>query len=177
MKTCSLYGFISALAGAFLTLILFFAGLHSDPARLSAAGWIGGLGGLAIAVTCLVLGIKARRSEAPGAEEFGYGSAFGAGALISLVSAILSSIFTYIYHSFINPAFSEILLQDKLAKLEASGMSGDKLEKAESMTRTMLSPVAETVTVLILGFVFGVIISLIVAGFLKRPGPSTPPTL
>src|ERR1019366_1394786 len=41
MKTCSLYGFLSALAGALLLLALYFLGFHSDPAKLSAAKWIG----------------------------------------------------------------------------------------------------------------------------------------
>ena len=61
MKTYLLYGFISSLAGAFLTLILYFAGFHSDPAKLAMAGWIGGLVGLAIVITCITLGVKARR--------------------------------------------------------------------------------------------------------------------
>jgi hypothetical protein len=171
MKTCLLYGFISALAAAFLTLILFFLGFHSDPARLLAAGRIGNLGGLAIAVTCMALGIKARRAEVPAGEPFGYGSALGAGVMISLFSSIFSSIFSYAYNAFINPAFAEMLLQAKLAGLDASGMSGDRLEKAESMTRLMFNPGALAILVLVIGFIFGVLIALVVAAFLKRPGP------
>jgi hypothetical protein len=65
MKTCSLYGFISALAGALLALALYFTGFHSDPAKLPAAKAIGLCAGLAIVITCLVLGVKARRAEIP----------------------------------------------------------------------------------------------------------------
>ena len=97
MKTCALYGFIWALGGAFLTLILFFMGFHSDPAKLQAAGWIGGLAGVAIAVICMALGVRARRDEVPAEAEFGYGSAFGAGFLIALVQSVLTSVFWYVY--------------------------------------------------------------------------------
>jgi hypothetical protein len=175
MKTCALYGFISALGGAFLTLILFFAGFHSDPAKLAAATWVGGLGGLGIAITCLALGIKARRQEVPANQEFGYGAALGAGFLISVVSSLLSAIFTYVYYSFINPAFIDIILQDKMAKLEASGVSGDRLDKAEAGMKMFMGPIPQAVSVVIGGIIIGVLISLIVAAILKRPTPPKVP--
>jgi hypothetical protein len=177
MKTCSLYGFISALAGAFLVLILYFTGLHSDPAKLTAAKWVGGLGGLAIGVTVTALGIKARREEVPATEGFGYGSALWAGVLITFVSSVLSGLFTYCYHSFINPGFSDILLQDSISKLEARGLSGAQLDKMESLNRVLFSPVWEALLALIFGFIFGFIICLIVAAFLTRPAPPKLQTL
>jgi hypothetical protein len=172
MKTCALYGFISALAGAFLNLILFFSGFHSDPAKLAAATWIGGVLGLAIAVTCIVLGIKARRAEVPVTEEFGYGRALGTGSLVALVSSFLSAIFTYAYYSFINSAFIDIVVQDKVAKAEASGASGDRLEKIEAGTRMFMQPIPQAIVVLIMGFIIGFIISLVVAAILKRAAPA-----
>jgi hypothetical protein len=177
MKTCALYGFITALAGAFLVLILYFLGFHSDPAKLGAAKTIGGFGGLAIGIVCTALGVKARRQELPPTDEFGYGAALGAGVLISLFASILSGIFTYAYHAFINPGFSEILIQDAMAKIEAKGVSGAQLDKIESFNRIMFSPVPMALIALIFGFIFGVIISLVVAAFLKKPAPVQPPAL
>jgi hypothetical protein len=174
MKTCSLYGFISALAGAFVTLILYFLGFHSDASKLQAAGWIGGLVGLAITATCLFLGVRARRDETPKDVEFGYGSAVGAGTLISLVSSFLSSVFAYTYYSFINPAFTDLMIQAQMAKMEARGMSGDQLEKAEAMTKWMMSAGPASVMAFFYIFILGVILALIVAAFLKRPAPNTP---
>jgi hypothetical protein len=175
MKTCSLYGFISTLGGALLTLALYFAGYHSDPAKLTAATWVGGLGGLAIASACMALGVKARRAEVPETEAFGYGQALGAGALVALVSSVLSAVFTYAYYAFINPGFTEILLQDKMDKLQAKGISGAQLDQAEKFTRLMLNPVPASVFALIAGFIAGFIIALIVAAFLKRPAPAIAP--
>jgi uncharacterized protein DUF4199 len=169
MKTCALYGFFAALAGAFLNLILFFTGFHSDPAKLAAAGVIGIIAGLAIGITCTVLGVKARRAEVPATEEFGYGKALGAGFMVSLVAAFLTSIFTYCYYAFINPAFIDIVVQDKIAKLEAKGMSSDQLEKAQAGMRMFMGPVPQAIFGFIGGLIFGLIIALIVAAFLKRP--------
>lgn len=172
MKTCAVYGFVSSLTGAFLVLALYFTGFHSDPAKLAAAGWIGGLGGLAIAVTCMVLGVKARREEVPVSEGFGYGRALGAGVVVAAVASFLSAIFTYAYYSFINPAFIDLMVQDKLAKLEASGASSDSVQRAEAGMRMFMSPVPQAVVGLVAGFIFGVIIALIVAAILKRPAPA-----
>jgi hypothetical protein len=177
MKTCSLYGFISALAGAFLILALYFLGFHSDPAKLGAAQGIALVGGLAIGITCTALGVRARRDEVPASEEFGYGAALGAGVLISLVASVLSAIFTYAYHAFINPGFSDILIQDAVAKVAAKGVSGDQLEKIESFDRILFSPVPMALIALIFGFIFGVVISLVVAAILKRPAPAQPPAV
>lgn len=174
MKTCALYGFISALAGAFVTLILYFIGFHSDASKLQAAGWIGGLLGFAVTVACLVLGMKARREELPKEADFGYGTAVGAGALISLVASFLSSVFAYVYYAFINPAFTDLMVQAQLAKMEARGMSGDQLEKAETMTKWMMSAGPASVMAFFYIFIMGVILALIVAAFLKRPARNTP---
>jgi len=175
MKTCSLYGFVLALAGALLTLALYFLGFHSDPAKLTAAKWIGGLGGVAIAVTVTALGVKARRAEVPESEEFGYGRALGAGALLSLVASSLSAVFAYAYYGFINPGFTDILLQDQMDRLQAKGISGAQLDQAEKFTRFFMGPGVQGVSTLIAGFIFGFIISLIVAAFLKRAAPEGPP--
>jgi hypothetical protein len=158
-------------------LILFFLGFHSDPAKLGMAGWGGGLVGLVIVILCVVLGVKARRSEIPETEAFGYGRAFGAGFLISLVASVLNGFFGFLYWKFINPGIADIIVQSQLAKLEASGVSGDRLDKAEAMTRAMASPIPQAVVALIGGLVVGIIISLIVAAVLKRAEPASPPTL
>lgn len=175
MKTNSLYGLILAVATAVLTLILYFLGLHSDPAKLGTAKWIGGVLGLAIGVTVTILGIKARRAESPETEDFGYGKALGSGVQISLVASFLSAVFNYLYFAFINPGFTDVLVQDQMDKLQAKGMGGAQLEQAEKFTRIFLSPVPYAFVSLISAFIIGVVISLILAAFLKRAAPSAPP--
>lgn len=177
MKTYALYGFISALAGAFLVIILYLLGFYSDPDKVSLAGWISGPLGIAIGVTCLVLGVKARRAEIPSSEDFGYGRAWKSGMAISTISAFLSSIFTYFFYGFIDPGLNALLMQISASKMEARGMSSDQIEKIQALNAKVMVPPVEGLFALILGLFAGCIIALIVAAFLKRPDPDAPPVL
>jgi hypothetical protein len=177
MKTPALYGFVSALAGAFLVMILYFTGMHSDPAKLALAGWIGGVCGLGIVITCITLGVKAARADTPADKPFGYGQALWGGTQVAVVSALLSSIFTYCYYAFINPGLLELMVQDRMTKLEASGVSSDRIEKAEAGMRMLMGPAPQAVVGLIAGCIFGFIIALIVAAVVQKRAPSGPPPL
>jgi hypothetical protein len=174
MKTCTLFGFISALSNAFVVMLLFFLGLHSDAAKLGTAKWVGGILSLAIVITCVVKGVKARRSEAPPEEDFGYGKALWAGLVITQVSSLLIAAFNLCYTRFINPAFNDIMVQDQISKLEASNMPADRLESAENMVRAMATPVPQLIFYIIFGAIFGLVISLIAAAFLKRMAVQPP---
>jgi Na+/H+-dicarboxylate symporter len=174
MKTCSLYGFISALAGAFITLVLYLLGLHSDPAKVGMAGYIALAVGLPVGILIIALGVKARREETPLTEDFGYGRALGAGVLISVVSSVLSTAFNLVYSNFINPRFPEVMVQAQLAKLEAKGMPPAQLDAAEKGVRMFMGAVPQAIFGILAGVVFGLILSLIIAAFLKR-APAEPP--
>jgi Protein of unknown function (DUF4199) len=174
MKTCTLYGFIAALGGAFLTLVLYFLGYHSTVEKLQAAKWPAGIVGLGIGGACAALGTKARREEVPVAEPFGYGSALWAAFLVGLIGSVFGALFNYCYYAFINPGISDIIFQESAAKLEASGVSGDRLDKIEAINRTFMTPPWETVFGFAASVVLALLIALILAAFLKRP---TPPEL
>jgi hypothetical protein len=174
MKHYALFGFISALAGAFLILILYFLGFQSDAAHMGVSNWVGGVVGFAIGITCIVLGVKARRAEVPMTEDFGFGRSFKAAFAVSFFSTIFGDMFNTVYLTLINPALNESRLQDQLTKLENSGMAGDKLDHAESMAHTMFSPLPQAGVYLIIGAIFGAILSLIIAGFLTRPATLPP---
>jgi hypothetical protein len=171
MKTCSLYGFIMAICSAVLVLALYFLGYHSDPAKLTSAKWIGGIGGLAIAITVIILGVRARRAEVPENEPFGYGSAFGAVFMICLVNSVVYSIFFYAYLAFINAGFTDMIVQDTMDKMQAKGISGTQLDNMEKGIRFMSSPAMQSASSLIGGVIFGLILAAIIAAFMKRPAP------
>jgi hypothetical protein len=175
MKTCALYGIAIAVANALLILALFFLGFHSDPAKFQAAQYIGGIGGLAIGITFTVLGVKARRSEAPASEPYGYGRALGAGMQIGLVASFLCAVFNYAYFAFINAGFADIIIQDRLDKMQAKGIDGARAEKAEQFMRFMMSPGIYALQTFIGGLIFALIIALVIAAFLKRGEPAEPP--
>jgi hypothetical protein len=181
MKTYLIYGLAWAIAGAVLAVTLYLLGFHSDPAKLTSAQIIGGLGGLAIAVICITLGTKARRAETPATEEFGYGRALGAGVMIALFGALFGSITTYAYAKFINPEFVDVIVQAQVQKLEEKKLTAAQIEGAEKMIRMMSSPGVQACFGFIGTILFGTVISLVTAAVLKRSAApevfATPPPI
>ena len=143
-------------------------------AKLSIANWVGGIGGLAIGISTIMLGMKARRAEIPPTENFGYGAALWVGTRIAFISAFFSAIFVYCYNAFINPGFADVMMQGQAAKMEAKGLSSDQIEKFQAMSAWIFKPGAAACFALIIGTVFGVILSLIIAAFMKRTANLAP---
>lgn len=177
MKHYLTYGLYLALAGALLNLVFFFLGYHSDVAKFHTAQWVGGIGMLAIGIVLTAVGIKARRADVPPSESFGYGSALGAGVMITLFANLFAAIFNFSYIKFINPGFTDVMMQLQAEKMEAKGMSSAQIEQAQHFMRAMMGPVGYSITGFITGIVFGVIISLVVAAFLRRAASEEPPAL
>jgi hypothetical protein len=169
MKTYLSYGFYMSLGNALLVFALYFLGFHNEASKIGTAQNIQMVAGLAIAITFIVVGTKERRAGVPAAENFGYGSALGAGVMICLFAALFGTIFTYVYAAIINPDFIEVMMQAQTEKLESQGLSGDKIEQINAMTRAMMKPPIQAAFGFVFGVLFGTLISLVTAAFLKRP--------
>lgn len=175
MKTYLTYGIGIAAAGFLLNLLLFFTGFHTDVEKVSQAGTISSLVGLAISIVGIVLGTKARRAEVPASENFGYGRALGAGVMISLIASIAGAVLQLVYTGVINPGFNELTVQSQVAAWEAAGMSQSQIDTAESMTRKFMHPAIQAGFILFFGVLFGTIISLVTSAFLRRPATADAP--
>lgn len=168
MKIYLNYGLVMAAAGAALAITLYLLGFHSDPEKLTTAQTLGAVGGVVIAATCITLGTLARRALVPPTEEFGYGRAFGAGVAIAAYSALFGIVTTYAYAKFINPEFVDVIVQSQMARLEERGLSASQLEAAEKTVRTMSGPGVQAFFGFFGGILFGTLISLVTAAFLRR---------
>lgn len=177
MKTYLLYGFALALGSLLLNALLFFLGFHSDPASFGKAQIIGTVGGLAISIACIILGLKARRAEIPASEPFGYGRALGAGVMIVLFGSLFGIVAHLLYTTVINPDFSELTVQAQIAKMEESGLPGEQIDAAEGMMRKFMHPAIQAAFAFIGGLVFGTVLSLVIAAFMRRPASAIEPPL
>ncbi len=175
MKTSLTYGLLMAIAGAVLAISLYLLGFHSDAAKLGTAQILGTVGAVVIGSVCITLGMKAHRTALPASEAFGYGRALGSGVMIALFASLFGIVTTFGYAKFVNPGFSEMIVQAEVAKLEAKGLSGAQLEGAGKMIRMMTGPVAQTAGGFIGGIMFGTLISLVVAAVLKRAAAENAP--
>lgn len=171
MGTKFTYALILTIAGAGLNLLLYFTGYQTE--KLATGQHIQWLGFVIMAVV-LFLGIKAVREESPG-QYMSYGKGVGTGVLISLISGLMSAVYSFIHFKFINTEFADYQMEIVRAKWEQAGMSADQMEKAEGMARAMMGPVASAIMTPIIVLFFGLIFSLVIAAILKRPAPSETP--
>ena len=169
MKTYLTYGFAMAFGGALVVFALFFLGMHESAEKLDTAQGIQMGLGLAIGVTCIVLGTKARRAEVPGTETFGYGSALGAGVMITLFAALLGLFTNYLYGAVINPHFTDVMLHAQADIHAATGVPADKIEQIQDVAAALVRPPGMAAMGFVSGMLSGTLISLITAAFLKRP--------
>lgn len=177
MKTYLKFGGAMAGGAFVVVLLLYMIGMHSDPSQLTMAQVIQTCAGLALGIACIVLGTKERRTATPAEEDFGYGKALGAGVMITLFAALLGIVTNVLYMQLINPGFTDIIVQAQIAKWEAAGMSGARIEQAEGMMRKMMSPPIQATFGFLAGMLFGTIISLITSAFLKRAASDLPPAV
>jgi hypothetical protein len=169
MKTNIVYGLYLTLALLLLNLVFYFLGYHSDAEKFATADTISKIAFWVFAAVFIVLGTRARRSEIPPTENFGYGSALLSGFLISLFSGLFGIITNYLYMQVINRGFIDVIIQAATAKAEAKGAGAAQIEQMEKGIRFMMNPVFSGIFILILMTLCGTLIALVTAAFLKRP--------
>lgn len=174
MKIHLMFGFAIALGNAVVTLICYLLGFHSDPDKVQLSGYIALLAALVIGISGTALGMRAKRDATPSTDEFSYGQALGTGVMITLFAALFVTVFSYVYLAFINPGFTDIILQAQAAKFEARGLSSDKIEQIQKFSRMMMQPAVQAVSRFISAMIGGTIISLILAAIVKRPAGAPP---
>lgn len=155
------YGVINGLLAIIFFLILDFAGLTDN----KYLNWVG----IIISAVLIFLAQKEYLREGDG--YLNYGQGVGLGTLLSLVGATISSIFTFIYIKFINPAFLENLVEAQRMSMEEQGLSDDQIEQAMSISEKFMSPPMMLVMGIIGGVIVGVIISLIISAINKKSRP------
>ena len=120
------------------------------------------------------MGIRAVREESAD-KSLSYGQGVGAGVLISLYSGLMSGVYSYIHFKFVNPDFFSYQMEMIRAKWTAAGMNSTQIEQAEAMTGKFMGPVITAIATPFMAVFFGLILSLIIAAFLKRPAPAAVP--
>jgi ABC-type sugar transport system permease subunit len=167
MSTKFTYALILTMCGVVLNLLLFFTGFQTE--KLATGQYLQWIG-FVIMVVVLWLGIKAVRDESE-SKTIGYGKALGTGVLISLYSGLMSGVYSFIHFKFVNPNFADYQIELIRPKWVAAGMGDAQIEQAEHFTRMMMTPLVNAILTPIVAVIFGLILSLILAAFLKRNPP------
>ena len=167
MSTKFIYALTLTICGAVFNLLLYFTGFQTE--KLATGQYLNWLGFVLMFVV-LWLGIKAVRDESPN-QAMSYGKGVGTGTLISLYSGLMSAVYTYIHFKYINVDFVDYQLTLIRSKWAAHGMSEAQMDQAEAFTRKMMGPGIQAALFPFAAVIIGVILSLIIAAFLKRNPP------
>lgn len=174
MKISLTYGIGLSVAGALLTLVLFFLGVHNDAEKMQASNSIVGLIGILIPVVGIVFALRATRAAAPDGG-LSYGKGVLTALLVGVVAGVVGAAFNYVYTAIINPGMMDTMLAMQVAALEAKGMSQDQIAAAEGVMKTMTSPVVTSVMALFATPFIYTLVGLIAAIFVKRAPVAVPP--
>ncbi len=153
------YGLYLGLASIVFGLITYYGGLLGN----KGFGYLG----YVIVIVFIVLGLLHYKNNVNNGI-LGYGQGVGLGTLISLVGSVISSVFTYVFFEFIDPAKHQELLAIVQEQQMQAGLSEAQLEQAEGIMSAMMSPLALAILGIISGVIGGVILSLIISAILKK---------
>ncbi len=101
-----------------------------------------------------------------------YGQGIGIGFWAGLVSASISSIFTYIYAK-IDSGYIASIREKAIQDMEAQGQSQQQIDTAMKFVEMFTSAEALLVMGLIFGVIGMIIIAVIVSIFTQKPQPET----
>lgn len=155
------YGVINGLVGIILFVIIDFAGMAGN----QAVSYLPAL------VTGVIIFFAQKEFIKEGDGFMNYGEGLGIGTLVSLFSSIISSVFLFVYVSFINTNYISNLLELQRKGMEEQGLTDAQIEQALSFTSGMFSPIALSIIGIFSGVIFGFIVSLIVSAFTKKARP------
>jgi len=154
-------GLILGLIGIVYTMVFYFLDLTTN--RLQ--GWVF----LLILIVILFLLVKSFRDN----YRYGlitFGQAFGAGMIIFLYYAIISAVFAYILYAIIDPNLIDKQLAFTEGEMMKRGLPQEAVDMSMSMQRKIMKPAIMAPISIFGNMFYGLIMSLIVAAFVRKEG-------
>ncbi len=157
------YGLYTGVASVLFSLLLF----SLDVSRESYLQWVSWV----ILIIGIVLATINYRDKINGGH-ITFGNAFMTGLYVVIVNSILVMIYSYMYFTWIDPGFTQAMLENVEQKLLDRGMSDEMIEQQLAMTEKFMKPGFMIFWGLFMSVIFGAIISLITSAILKKEDDS-----
>ncbi len=150
------------LFGAVIGIVLF---VISDKAGFEP--WITQVSSVVLTIVLLVVAHDYFKKNNGGFMEYGQG--IGVSFWMGLISALISSLFTYVYAVFIAPDFLDKLKAKEIVKMQTEqGMSSEQIDQAMPFIDPFFNPTVVAIMGLVMGVAMTVIIGLIVTIFTHK---------
>lgn len=156
------FGLIGALISVAYFLILNVAGIDITKGVWNLIGYV-------ITVALLVFAHLQFKERGDG--YMSYGQGMGIAVWMALVSAGISSVFTYLYIKFVDTGFIELVKERQIESLQQQGMSDQQIDQAMEFSKSFMSPEAMFVFMLVGAIAATLIIGLIVTIFTQKRNP------
>ena len=155
------YGLLTGLVSIIISFGLFATHMEQSPLRY--VSFLVLVGGLVMAM---------RQYKEDNAGFMGFGEGIGIGAVLSGVVGVLSAIFTYAYMNVIDPDVVGRMMDKVRSDMEArGGMSDEQIDQAMSMAGKFMNGPIMVVVVVLTTVLMGVLLSLLIAAFIKHSKP------
>jgi hypothetical protein len=163
-------GLILGLAGVAFSLILYFLDLSLN----RSVGYIN----IPIQLVLLYFLLKSYRDNFLHGQ-ITYGQAVGAGVIIFVYYSVITSVYTYLLFTMIDPGLVKKSLALAEEGLSKRGMPQEQIDTAMKMTAKFMSPIVMVISGFLASMFFGVVYTLIISIFVKKEGNpliDTPPS-
>jgi len=154
------YGLIMGVSLVILSLIIYLMGILKPPFWVSIINWI-------IVIAIIYIGSKKYRDEVLGGA-IGYGNAVGYGVLVSAFSAVITSFFTVLLVTVIDPEYVNKLLVIVEEEMVNKGLPDEQISAGLEMSKKFMSPIFMFFSGLLGSVLTGLVISLITSIFVKK---------
>ena len=170
MKTEIKYGLITGAGVCLWVMTVYFLGFHTAPEKMHI-GEYSGFFSYIIPIVCLYLGIKNKRDkELGGYIRFGQG--LTTGFLMTLITALITVIFFFIYNKFINTDWMEIGIEYTRKKLVVEGLNPAEISLRIENMRKMYTLKMQLTGAFIGTIIQGMILSVVISFILRKENKS-----
>ncbi len=145
-------------------LVEYLLGFHST--RMEIGQYTGYLANV-IPITMLFLAIRERREKLNGGT-LTFGQGMKTGIIISLITAVITTIFMYVYLTAVNPEFMNLGMELQKQKLLQSGHSEAEVTASLESMKTMYSLPFQLGAILVITPIVGSVYSAIISAILRK---------
>ncbi len=155
------YGVVTAIASIVYITILYVSGQFTNNSLTSLS--------LVILIVAMIVAMKEFREDSNGFMSYGQG--LGIGTLMAAVSGFISSVYNYIYISFIDQTITQQILDKARSGMEARGSDEAQIEASMAFIEKISSPGFGFAIGIISTVIVGFVIALVVSAIMKKDKP------